>query len=119
VEWRGSWGDTLVAHLGVDEGALAPTVQPDRRPVSESNGVAAWTATLGADRLSPPVPRKRRNIRNMRNKAHFIGISCIDGAATSLNITRNRRNIGLGLMLRLGVVRCGSGFLRRNMIPLK
>lgn len=59
--------------------------------------VAAVSGRGAADDLESafaPIPRKRRNMRNMRNKARFIGISCVDGAATSLNFTRNRRNIG-------------------------
>jgi hypothetical protein len=90
----GSWGDSLVAHLGVDEGVLAPAVQPDGRPVTESDFVAARTATLDASRTAP-VPRKRRYSRYRRYKAHFIGISCISGGATSLNTTRYRRYIGI------------------------
>jgi hypothetical protein len=92
----GSWRDSLLAHLGVDEGVLAPAVQPDRWPVAEGDLIATRMATLDANRTAPigscaPIPRKKRYTRYTRYRAHFIGISCIAGNATSLNITRYGR----------------------------
>jgi hypothetical protein len=69
--------------------------------------------------LIPPVTRKRRYRGYIRYNAHFMRVSCIARAATTRNITRYNRYIGLFVMLRLGVICRGFGFGAATRDPLK